>query len=397
MVASGSQIKDYHAIAGSEPDGDWYAVMQDGNEGTPANATIAVPGNELYKAAYKAATEITIASGVLTVTQNSHKVQPQSGTADDVDTISGMKADTTLALFISDSGTDTITYKHGTGNISCFGGADIAHLTGLVWLYYDGTTVYVSGGGGPTPSAQTITTADVTGVAGNEYNCTIAGLTAHRNLTLPVPSAAGEEIRVNILDGDATYALILKGVATVTINGGSAATEWSRLFIANESVTFRSTSVTNWNVVIDGRIANQAMLWENDTDTTLNNATDTKVTIATTPDYDNAGIADEANSRMVLRRAGTYFVVYGVRLDSGHAIPRLLISIRENGSGVLSEDRGIYSASSIPQNLSNGYIVSSAGDIYELYAYQNTGVSKNTQPSLTGRLVFMTVKEQLGI
>jgi hypothetical protein len=102
MVASGKQIKDYHAIAGSEPDGDWYAVFQDSNEGTPANATIAVQAQDFYKAAYKAATEITVASGVLTVSQNSHKVQPQTGTADDVDTISGMKAYTTLAcLFLT--------------------------------------------------------------------------------------------------------------------------------------------------------------------------------------------------------------------------------------------------------------------------------------------------------
>ncbi len=103
-------------------------------------------------------------------------------------------------------------------------------------------------------SAQTITTGDVTGEAEKHYLCTIAGLTASRNLTLPVASEAGQRIRVTILDGDADYELIIKGAATVTINSGAAATEWSRLFQAGESVEFISTSTTNWAVSADARI-----------------------------------------------------------------------------------------------------------------------------------------------
>jgi hypothetical protein len=115
----------------------------------------------------------------------------------------------------------------------------------------DGTWAQIGGGGGGTPSAQTVTTADVTGVSGNEYNCTIAGLTADRNLTLPVPNAAGEEIRINILDGDDTYKLGIIGAATVTINGGSAATRWLYMQRKGETITLRSTSITNWNVIFE--------------------------------------------------------------------------------------------------------------------------------------------------
>jgi hypothetical protein len=147
MTDAGSQIKGYHGIAGTEPDADWYLVMQDGNEGTAANATISVQAQDLFKALFEAVTEKTVASGVLTVDQNSHKVQPQSGTTDDIDTISGMKANTTVYLWPSDAGTDTLTFKHGVDNLSCFGGVDIPLVDGFVICHYDGTTVFVNGGG----------------------------------------------------------------------------------------------------------------------------------------------------------------------------------------------------------------------------------------------------------
>lgn len=94
------------------------------------------------------ATSKTVSGGALTVDQSRHKIQPETGTADDIDTISGIEADTILILFAADHGTDTLTFKHGTGNISCFGGADINLSEGMVVAYYDGTTVFISGGGG---------------------------------------------------------------------------------------------------------------------------------------------------------------------------------------------------------------------------------------------------------
>ena len=98
------------------------------------------------------ATELTITSGSVTATQSVHKLQPQSGTADDLDTISGLTAGDIVILYASDAGTDTITLKHGTGNLSCFGGADIELSEGMVVGYYDGTTVFISGGGGSSNS-----------------------------------------------------------------------------------------------------------------------------------------------------------------------------------------------------------------------------------------------------
>lgn len=103
--------------------------------------------------------------------------------------------------------------------------------------------------------AATITTSDLSALSGNNYELTISGLTAERDFILPVPSAVGEQIRVKLVtDASADYELVIKGAATVTINNGTAATEWSRLLIKDEVVEFRATSTTNWDVVNDDRI-----------------------------------------------------------------------------------------------------------------------------------------------
>ena len=135
---------------------------------------MAVDVNELQAAleaheflTLKAATEKTIASDAITATQAAHKLQPETSTADDLATINGMDEGDILVLYVSDAGTDTITIKHGTGNISCAGAADIAFTQGAVICYFDGTTVYVSGGGGAAgPTGPTGPTGGVTGATG---------------------------------------------------------------------------------------------------------------------------------------------------------------------------------------------------------------------------------------
>ena len=102
----------------------------------------------IEKLNFAEATELTISSGSITATQSCHKIQPESGTADDLETISGLNAGDFLVLYVSDAGTDTITIKHGTGNISCLTSSDVELSEGAALFYYDGTTVYLIGGGG---------------------------------------------------------------------------------------------------------------------------------------------------------------------------------------------------------------------------------------------------------
>lgn len=208
------------------------------------------------------ATEKTVASGVLTVDQSRHKVQPESGTADDITSIVGMEADTTLVLFASDPGTDTLTFKHQT-NISCFGGEDIELSQGMVVIYFDGTKHYISGGGGGgaaglANSNISPTTANVTAAVNTRYFADVSGLTANRNFTLPT-ATIGDEIALNIKVGDGDvigtdFALIIIGDTGIKINGGSTATAWRKVWKTGDRVRLIADAADDWIVVQDGRV-----------------------------------------------------------------------------------------------------------------------------------------------
>jgi len=100
-------------------------------------------------------TTLTIASGVVTVVYGFHIIAAQTGTTDDLDTITLGYGDLTVAgttyrpqLAIKADSGDTITVKHGTGNISLPGAYDIA-LSGdtVLFLIYDGTNWNANSGG----------------------------------------------------------------------------------------------------------------------------------------------------------------------------------------------------------------------------------------------------------
>jgi uncharacterized Zn-binding protein involved in type VI secretion len=128
-------------------------------------------------------------------------------------------------------------------------------------LTTDGSGVlsWATPSGGSLPiSTQSPTTADITGAVNTRYRIDISGLTATRSITIPT-ATVGDIIEISISTGDNQYELIVKGAATVTINGGSAATEWSRLFITNEFVQLVAVSSTAWIVTVDGRIPCQGI------------------------------------------------------------------------------------------------------------------------------------------
>jgi hypothetical protein len=96
----------------------------------------------------ESATEVTVSSGVLTVTKSRHTVQPESGTSDEIDTITGIPDGGELVLSVADLGTDTLIFKHGTDNLSLPAETDITLTTGAIRFYRKGSTVYAQGGGG---------------------------------------------------------------------------------------------------------------------------------------------------------------------------------------------------------------------------------------------------------
>ena len=87
------------------------------------------------------ATELTIATGSITKTQNYHSIDTEGDAAtDDLDTISGGTTDDMLYIFAASDVRDVVI-KNGTGNILTFGSADITlnedHK--IVMFIYDGT------------------------------------------------------------------------------------------------------------------------------------------------------------------------------------------------------------------------------------------------------------------
>lgn len=91
-------------------------------------------------------TELTIAAGAVTNTQNWHTIDTQADAAsDDLDTITAA-ADVTdgYLLFVrANNAARTVVLKHNTGNIYCPGGADISltDVFPVVCLMYDATLV----------------------------------------------------------------------------------------------------------------------------------------------------------------------------------------------------------------------------------------------------------------
>lgn len=95
------------------------------------------------------------------------------------------------------------------------------------------------------------TTMDV----GKRYLVDLSTFTADRTYTLPATCAVGDRIQVIVTVGSATRAVLFTAASGDTLNGVAGGTEWSRLFIANETVTFVCTAADSaWRVEVDGRI-----------------------------------------------------------------------------------------------------------------------------------------------
>lgn len=92
---------------------------------------------------FVAATTLTIASGVVAVTQAAHKIDTESsGASDDLDSLTGAAAETVVFVRPA-SGARTVVLKHaiGANKIACLGARDIslAEATDMACLYYNGT------------------------------------------------------------------------------------------------------------------------------------------------------------------------------------------------------------------------------------------------------------------
>lgn len=126
----------------------------------------------VFNSLFKSAIELTIAGGVVTVTQGVHTVDNQDDDADDdLDTINGFDVERRILIRAENSGR-TVTLKDGTGNL-LLGGSDIVlDDTNLyVALFYDvalSKWVLSGGAGGGGAGGATTALDNLASVAINE-------------------------------------------------------------------------------------------------------------------------------------------------------------------------------------------------------------------------------------
>lgn len=128
-------------------------------------------------------------------------------------------------------------------------------------------------------------TADsaVTMASGNVYLASVVGFTADRTFTCPASPAVGDIVGIIGLTANASFELVVAGNTGQSINGGSAASEWSRLFIANECVILQYVATNDWRVIYDGRIPQVGSMYLSTAPDGETAATYTRPTQASTP------------------------------------------------------------------------------------------------------------------
>ena len=132
------------------PSGSFAIYNQSANDNYIAGDVgigITAPDTELHVAGttktnalrLTAATELTIATGAITVTQSYHRIDTQADAAsDDLDTINGGTEGDILVLR-AENGARDVVVKDATGNIQCAGDMTLDNVQDTIVLFYDGS------------------------------------------------------------------------------------------------------------------------------------------------------------------------------------------------------------------------------------------------------------------
>ncbi len=138
-----------------------------------------------------------------------------------------------------------------------------------------------------------------------------AWATADRNYTMPASPTVGDRVSIIVQLGNASFELLIKGNTSQTINGGSAASEWSRLFITGEVVTLRYVASNTWIVEYDGRIPMKGLLQLTTNCSGESAATSTYPTAKSgvwTANKNTGSVCTTASDKITARRACSAYV-----------------------------------------------------------------------------------------
>lgn len=242
----------------------------------------------------------------------------------------------------------------------------------------------------------TVTSANPTVTLGHFHLLTIAGLTANRIFELPSSSEIGKCVDVFVSDGSGDYGIIIQGAAGVTINNGAAATEYTRLFNANEHMQFRLIATDTYICTVDGRVPCLTVI-STSYDQTLSTA-QTVYDLTTANGglvrVDNCSAEDQANNAIKVRRVaavGHRFSVVGIGASAFNAGEGLSLSGRINGTAIEEDGLGqhapLYMPSSGETSRSqiHGYSkdIWSVGDLFTMYVSRNAGSANITAGAIS--------------
>ena len=158
---------------------------------------------DLLKLNLKDSTTLTIATGVVTISQSTHTIDGEGDADDSLVTISGGTQEDILFIRPANSARN-ITIEHGTGNIVTGDGNDLLiQDNAVIILQYDGTNWRVIGGGGSGGmNWNNVITGATDGVNGNGYLIdSSAGIVT---LTLPITPTAGQTVGFTDYTGSAS-------------------------------------------------------------------------------------------------------------------------------------------------------------------------------------------------
>jgi hypothetical protein len=221
--------------------------------------------------------------------------------------------------------------------------------------------------------------ADQTGASGMLYDISAAAWSADRNLTLPTGSI-GERIGVFVSGEPAsTYEAILKGATGVSIQGGTAATEWGRIFEKGEIVIFRCTAANNWLVEVDGRIPAKVVMLRNAQQSNVVSSTYTAVEHDTIQ-IDTHGIATVGSTgvggKVTIRRAGDYIIETQCMLDDVDSGGQVRASIYVDSVQVSIAPQFCSASSGVPNAPANYSGNFAKGAVIEQYIHHNAGTNQ---------------------
>ena len=227
--------------------------------GLQADGTVAGTGlQELLGLNLTDATELTIAAGVVTVTQGYHTIDTEADAAtDDLDTITVAGGEGDILILHAADSARTVVIKHGTGNVQCAEGYDLSldSADEIVVLIHNGTNWLAMSLARRMPPY--LDNGDTLGgeVAGDVYyhdGTTVTNLrigTAGQHLEVTGGLPAWEDDDASSGSGNAGTVLARVVSASNIASAGGTGTAWD---ISTGSYAAKSMSVSSQDTVFSG-------------------------------------------------------------------------------------------------------------------------------------------------